>query len=217
MPEQLSLLAALMIGLLGSGHCMGMCGGIAASLTLGKGQSPLLLISYNLGRLSSYVLAGALIGGIGLALHPYGVVLRSFAALVMIATGLYIAQWWMGLNRLEAVGGYLWRYLQPLSRTLLPIDAPHKALLFGALWGWLPCGLVYSALIWSSSADSPLESATLMAAFGLGTLPAMMTTSLLASQVKSLLAKRLTRQISGLALIAMGLYTLPWPALKTLL
>lgn len=216
--EPLAFSMALLIGLLGATHCVGMCGGIAASVSMGQNDTRRgipLIIAYNIGRISSYAVAGALIGLVGYQVSSggAGIALRTLAALLLILMGLYVAQWWQILTRLERAGGILWRYLRPLASRLLPADTLPRALLLGALWGWLPCGLVYSTLIWSSAAGYWYDSALLMIGFGLGTLPAMLTTGLLAQQVRSLMQRQGVRRGAGLLIILFGVYTLPFSAL----
>lgn len=212
------LYSALLFGLAGSTHCVGMCGGIAGSVamtqtTAGSRGIPLLM-AFNLGRIFSYGLAGFAIGQLGNLLPNNAeltLVLRSFAALIMIVMGLYIGGWWQGAAYLERAGGILWRRIQPISRNLLPANTLPKSLALGGLWGWLPCGLVYTTLLWAGSAGTtPTYSALLMLTFGLGTLPAMLTTSLLARQLRQLLQQPLTRRLAGIAVILFGLATLPW-------
>ncbi|WP_432698626.1 sulfite exporter TauE/SafE family protein [Marinobacterium sp. YM272] len=217
-PEPLQFSIALMIGLLGATHCVGMCGGIAASVSLSQGDSRRgipLIIAYNIGRITSYAVAGALIGLLGYQISggSTGIILRTLAAVLLILMGLYVAQWWQLLTRLERAGGLLWRYLRPLAAKLLPADTLPRALLLGTLWGWLPCGLVYSTLIWSSAAGHWYDSALLMIGFGLGTLPAMLTTGLLAQQVRSLMQRQGVRRGAGVLIILFGVYTLPISAL----
>ncbi|MEH6492885.1 sulfite exporter TauE/SafE family protein [Halopseudomonas sp.] len=211
---------ALALGLLGGGHCIGMCGGLMGALTLAipaeqrKGW-PLwrILLSYNLGRISSYTLAGALLGSFGWALQGMGlgVVLRTIAGLLMICMGLYLANWWSGLTRIESLGRGLWRHIEPRARRLLPVQRPGQALLLGMLWGWLPCGLVYSSLVWASSHGSSGTSALLMLAFGLGTLPTLLATGAAADKLTALLRKRSLRIGAASLIIAFGLWTLPGP------
>lgn len=215
MTEAFALPTAFLLGLLGGTHCLGMCGGIASSVALqapsgSRGLS--LLVSYNGGRILSYSLAGALFGSLGWLLSnlELQLILRTLAGLMLVAMGLYIAQWWLGVTRLEKVGGMLWQQLRPLAGRLLPARHPGQAFLLGSLWGWLPCGLVYSTLIWASAAADWQYSALLMACFGLGTLPVMLLTGLFAQQVKNLLQQQLTRQVAGLIIIIMGLFSLPW-------
>lgn len=217
MTEGLSLLAALMVGLTGSTHCLAMCGGLSAALGAGSQGSRLLLSLYcNLGRLLTYTLLGLALGtlGAGLGRHVPGatVALQTLAGLLLIAMGLYLGRWWLILTRIESAGARLWRHLQPLTARLLPIRSPPRALGFGLLWGLLPCGLVYSALAWSLAAGSPWHSALLMATFGLGTLPAMWATTLGGRWLRDLARRRAWQHIAGSALILFGAWqlSLPW-------
>ncbi len=213
-----SLLAAFGIGLFSSAHCIGMCGGIVGALSFGlpphirndrRRLIPYILL-YNLGRIFSYALAGALLAGAGGELlyrisPQYGhLVLQWFAALVMIAIGLYLAGWFPRLALIESLGRPLWRYLEPLGQRLLPVRTPQQALLFGMVWGWLPCGLVYGALVYSMSAGSALHGALFMALFGLGTLPAVATAGILTSRVAHLARMPRARRAAGILIILLG-------------
>ncbi|WP_307942199.1 sulfite exporter TauE/SafE family protein [Pseudomonas mosselii] len=219
MPELIPLLgSALVLGLLGGGHCLGMCGGLMGALTLAippeqRGRRLRLLLAYNLGRILSYAAAGLLLGlaGVALASSPLAIGLRVIAALLLICMGLYLADWWSGLTRIEALGRGLWRHVQPVATRLLPVSSLPRALLLGALWGWLPCGLVYSTLLWAASQGDALHSATLMLAFGVGTWPVLLATGLAAERVGALLRKRGVRVAGGLLVILFGLWTLPGP------
>ncbi|NVK41648.1 MAG: sulfite exporter TauE/SafE family protein [Oceanospirillaceae bacterium] len=223
MVESLSVFTALTLGLLGGAHCIGMCGGIAATVGIARPDArtpPLvMLLSYNGGRILSYSCAGALLGALGvLASGSFAtLLLRTLAGLMLVAMGLYIGRWWQGLLQLERAGNLFWRHLRPLASKLLPARSPGQALLLGLVWGWLPCGLIYSTLIWASAAADWRQSALLMLCFGLGTLPAMLTTGLLADQLRRLLAKRLTQHVAGVLIIAFGVYTLPLQGLLQLL
>ncbi|MCG4454727.1 sulfite exporter TauE/SafE family protein [Pseudomonas sp. MMS21-TM103] len=212
------LLSALILGLLGGGHCLGMCGGLMGALTLAipaeqRAQRFQLLLSYNLGRILSYATAGLLLGmaGWALASSPAAMLLRVVAALLLIAMGLYLAGWWSGLTRIEALGRGLWRYIQPLTRRFMPVTSLPRALLLGGLWGWLPCGLVYSTLLWAASQGDAFDSAALMLAFGIGTLPVLLATGMAAERVTVLLRKQGVRMAGGLLVILFGLWTLPGP------
>ena len=221
MPMDVSYLAAFLVGLLGGVHCVGMCGGIVGALALGlppevRGSKRMLsyLLAYNLGRIASYALAGALLGGVGyLAAHWSGLrgaqlVLQVLAGLFMVALGLYLAGWWLGLSRLERVGGHLWRRLEPLGRRLLPVRRPRQALLLGLLWGWLPCGLVYSVLVWSISQGSAVQGALLMLCFGLGTLPTLLLMGVAATRLAAFVRHAWVRRVAGLLVMLFGLWTL---------
>ncbi|MDG9924083.1 MULTISPECIES: sulfite exporter TauE/SafE family protein [unclassified Pseudomonas] len=219
MPELAPLLvSALILGLLGGGHCLGMCGGLMGALTLAippeqRARRFRLLLAYNFGRILSYTTAGLLIGlaGWAVASSPAAMVLRVIAALLLIAMGLYLAGWWSGLTRIEALGRHLWRHLQPIASRLMPVSSLPRALLLGAVWGWLPCGLVYSTLLWASSQGSPADSALLMLAFGLGTWPVLLATGMAAERLTALLRQRGVRMAGGLLVILFGLWTLPGP------
>lgn len=214
-PDSLTFGTAILLGLLGATHCIGMCGGLAASISLGhnrQAQGTWLILAYNLGRIASYMAAGAVIGLAGHTLNSGmgALLLRTLAGLLLVAMGLYVAQLWLGLTRIERAGGLLWRFLRPLASRLLPANSAPRALSLGLVWGWLPCGLVYSTLLWSSAAGNWLHSAWLMAGFGIGTLPAMVTTGLMAQQVRQLLQRKDVRYGAGMLIILFGLLTIPW-------
>lgn len=211
--ELLPLLAMVGIGLLGAGHCVGMCGGITSALGFagaGEGRAGKVL-GYNMGRILSYGIAGVLVASLGywgqefLALGP---ALRILAGIILILLGLYLAGWWNLLIYLERGGARLWRRIQPLSRRLLPVTNPGQAVLVGMLWGWLPCGLVYSALAYAATATTPWQGGLMMVGFGLGTAPAMVAGGLFASQARRLLQRRQLRVAMALAMIAFGCWTL---------
>ncbi len=218
MTETLTLGTAFLLGLLGGTHCLGMCGGIAATISMGAPagtKGTLLLFGYNGGRIISYAIAGAIFGSLSWLIDnpTVQIILRTFAGIMLVLMGLYIAQWWQILTQLEQAGGVFWKHISPFASRLLPVKNLDQAFLLGLLWGWLPCGLVYSTLIWASAASNWQLSAGLMAAFGLGTLPSMLLTGLLAKHVKDILQKQLTKHISGSIIILMGLFTIPWTGL----
>lgn len=213
-----SYLSAFLVALLGGVHCVGMCGGIVGALTLGLPETDRIrqrmpfLLAYNAGRILSYAVAGALVGGVGAVagnltrLHAAQLVLQLVAALFMVVLGLYVAGWWNGLLRVEHIGGRLiWRRLQPLGRRLLPVQTPARAFRLGLLWGWLPCGLVYSVLIWSVAAGSALHGAALMLSFGLGTLPTLLAMGTFAAALTAWVRRPAVRQTAGGLIIALAL------------
>ncbi|KKN96035.1 hypothetical protein LCGC14_0172710 [marine sediment metagenome] len=214
------LLTALTLGLLGGGHCIGMCGGLMGALTLAIPAEQRhgwrlwrVLLGYNIGRIASYTAAGALLGSLGWLLRDLGLdtVLRVIAGLLMIAMGLYLANWWSGLTRIEHLGRGLWKHLEPHARRLMPVSRMPQAIALGALWGWLPCGLVYSSLVWASSQGSTGLSAGLMLAFGIGTLPTLLATGLAAQKLIFILRKRPVRLTAAVLVILFGIWTLPGP------
>lgn len=215
---EMTFFAAFLVGLFGGVHCVGMCGGIVGALSFGlpeqaRGRfSSLLpyLVNYNLGRLFSYTVAGALVGGIGAlaasltALHQAQSVLQVVAGLFMVAMGLYLGGWWYGMSRLEKAGGRVWQLLEPFGRKLLPVQRPSQALVMGLVWGWLPCGLVYSALIWAISAGSALDGALLLLSFGLGTLPNLFAMGVIAGKLTTFLRRPPIMHLAGVLVMLMG-------------
>jgi len=210
-----------MVGLLGGVHCVGMCGGIVAALSMGLPEQQRTgmarwkyLLAYNFARIGSYTLAGALFGGVGWLAAHWGDLyqlqrgLQAVAALFMVALGLYLGGWWQGLARVERAGGRVWDKLEPLGRRFLPVKSPGQAFLLGLVWGWLPCGLVYSVLVWSVSMGNPLDGAALLFSFGLGTLPNLLAMGTAATWLSALVRDRRTRQLAGLLIILFGLYSL---------
>lgn len=234
MPVEISYLAAFLAGLLGGVHCLGMCGGIVGALTFGINPVPqrvqngsakprgshsgkrLLpyLLAYNGGRLFSYTLAGTLVGGISMLAGNLPVLsqiqsgLQIIAALFMIALGLYIGGWWMGLRNIERAGGLVWKHIEPISRRFIPVQSPFQALILGSLWGWLPCGLVYTILIWTITMGNAIEGGLLMLSFGLGTLPMLLAMGVFAASLTSFIRKKRVRYLAGAIIIAFGLFSL---------
>lgn len=219
--DPLSYTTAFIIGLLGGAHCIGMCGGIMNALSFAipeqqrniRQVTPILLL-YNLGRILSYAIAGAIVGALGGWLQKsggqVGPTLRIIAGLMLIAMGLYLAGWWRGLTYLEKLGGYLWKYLQPMGNRLMPVTRLSQAAVLGFIWGWLPCGLVYSTLTWSATSAHWQQSALVMFCFGLGTLPAMLLTGAFAHQVKVWIQKTTVRNVAALLIIGFGIWTMGW-------
>ena len=212
-------IAAFIIGGLGAGHCIGMCGGIAAALSFATPKNNQLeklkiTFSYNLGRLFSYGLIGLVFGLLGQsALSVWSQntalpVLRVLAGALLIFMGLYLLQVATPLKYLEKAGGFFWRRIQPLGNKLMPVKTAPQALLLGAIWGWLPCGLVYSALAYAMLQPSAVESALTMVAFGAGTLPALILGGLAGAHVKDFIQKRWFRGVSGILVMLFGAWTI---------
>ena len=216
------LLAALLIGFLGSGHCLVMCGGIVGALQLAMpAQSStkklLLQLTLSAGRLTTYAVFGAIVGYAGVsAMQLAGASmlwLRLVAGILLIMMALYISRLWFGLLLLEKAGQTLWQYVQPVSRRFLPLDSLTKAYAYGLCWGALPCGLVYSALGWSLASGSASAGAALMLAFGLGTLPAILLTGSAAQLMSKLKSHNAVRYTAAAMLAIYGGYTI-WLAIK---
>jgi uncharacterized protein len=222
-----ALAAVFVVGLLGGLHCMGMCGGIvmAFSASTGSGVAPVrvagqrmhtppwsLQLGFNFGRIASYMVAGALAGTLGsMALFlndvlPVQVAMYVFANLMLVGLGLYL----MGITRfvavLERAGARVWVHLQPMLKGLMPANTLPRALSLGALWGWVPCGLVYSVLATALLAGDALEGALVMAAFGLGTLPNLLFAGAVMRGLSRWRGGNLARRLVGGLVIALGLY-----------
>ncbi len=208
-------LGAFVVGLLGAGHCVGMCGGLSSLLMLNSpNRNPAVpLLFYNVGRIASYSIFGAIVAGLTASLSHLTslnhslVWLRILSAVMMIILGLYIGRWWFGLLRLEKLGQNIWKWISPYGRSLLPLKKSWYALPFGIIWGWLPCGLVYSTLTWAAVSGSALNGALIMSAFGIGTLPAMLLVGFGATKIKQLQQSDWFRSVAAISIVCYGLYS----------
>lgn len=214
-------LAAFTVGLLGSGHCLAMCGGIVSTLCAGSraaqsgtpapGTNVLLVLGYHTGRIGSYATAGAIAGTVGsflwLADHalPAQRVLMVVAAVLLVATGLYLLGFTHLIAPLERVGARLWRRIAPIAARIAPARSLPQAIAIGALWGWIPCGLIYGALAIAASTGSPTGGALTMLAFGGGTLPALLLASAMAVKLAAFIRHRWVRATAGTLVILFGL------------
>ena len=218
---ELAVLSAFLVGLLGGVHCAAMCGGIVGAIsfrncavTVRGAQTttarPIYHLAYNAGRIGSYTIAGTIAGLIGSGgllfdnLLPARTVLYVLASLMVLAQGLYLAGVWQGLAHLERAGGRIWIHIKPWSRRLLPLDSASKAVALGALWGWLPCGMVYSVLTIAVASAHPIDGALTMFAFGLGTLPNLLAMGLAAERVRPLLRNVRLRRLAGAVIMSLG-------------
>ena len=213
MPDS-GFLALFLVGLLGGTHCVGMCGGIVGALSLGAPARWAMHLAYNAGRISSYAVAGALAGALGAASltldgqAPVRLALYLLANLMLVALGLYLLGVTRALAFTERAGQHLWRLIQPLTRRFLPARTIAQAFPLGLLWGWLPCGLVYSALATALSAGAPGRGALLMLAFGLGTLPNLLLAGILLARLNEFVRRPVVRIASGLLVLGFGIYGL---------
>ena len=211
-----------LIGLLSAVHCFGMCGGIVGALTMSlapeiRNRNSHLFyysLAYNLGRVTSYIIAGLLIGWLGGTLislfsPDQGLsFLRFIAAFIVILLGLYLGGWMPRLAIIERLGAPVWKKLQPVGQRLLPVNTPLQAFLFGVVWGWLPCGLVYYALLLSMAEGNAINGGLYMLMFGLGTLTPMLLASMLAGKLNLFFKSAIMKRISGGLLVFMGLVSL---------
>jgi uncharacterized protein len=219
---------AFAVGLFSALHCIGMCGGIVGALSFSLPEETrrswarlnLFLLAYNLGRTCSYAIAGALFGALGGALLEPGMRswlqagLRWVAAVVVVGIGLHIAGWFPRIMAIERLGEPVWRLIHPLGRALLPVRTLPRAFLYGAIWGWLPCALVYTMLLSAPAEGSAAAGALYMALFGLGTLPAMLGTGIAAGRLYRFAGNERLRLASGLAVVALGLFALYFPSIQ---
>lgn len=220
--DLLTLSAAFLAGLMGGVHCAAMCGGVAAGIAVGAGTSPPLrtAVISNLGRVSGYVIAGALVGGLGAGLlgviraEPLMLAMRMAVGGVLILVAIRLVDRSGRLSFLSSPGVMLWRWLAPLHRRVLPANTTPRLLAAGLLWGWLPCGLSGSLLVaaWFSAEAS--QGALIMAAFGLGTLPLMVPLTWSGARATRWLQRPGMRHGAAVLILGAGLMTLsaPWLA-----
>jgi len=220
-------LIPFLVGLFSAVHCLSMCGGIVGMLTAGLPREvreqplrrSLYLFLYNAARIASYTAAGALTGAVGAqALHGLSPefghrMLQWLAGLLLLGIGLYLAGWFPQLARIERLGLPLWRRLEPLAQRILPVNSPAKALTFGALWGWFPCGLVYTTVFYATASGGAWQGALFMAFFGVGTLPATFGAGMISGWLARATHNEALRRAVGLIVIATALATLILPAL----
>jgi sulfite exporter TauE/SafE len=193
-----------------------MCGGIVAAFSFrADGSTPpfRLHLAYNLGRVSSYVVFGALAGALGASLKltgfmPVQIGLFVLAQVVMVLLGLYLAGFNQWVLVFERAGGALWRQVKPMFQKLLPVKSLPQAVVAGMAWGWLPCGLVYSILVSALAAGSATSGAALMLAFGLGTLPNLLGMALFARQIQPFMQQLWVRRTAGLTVACFGVWGL---------
>ena len=222
--SETTLLSLFLAGLLGGPHCVGMCGGIVGALgglvaspaSTGpkSGVRPIFLqVGYHAGRLTSYTLAGLLAGGLGGALLLSGSLglrlgLLALAGVMLLGMGLYLIGLPQLLLPLERFGALGWKKLQPLSRPFIPVRRFSQAFPLGLIWGWLPCGLVYTALTSALSSGGAGQGGLIMLTFGLGTLPNMLLAGLFAARVRGFMQQRVVRWLAGLLIIGFGVQSL---------
>ncbi len=211
MPDS-GFLALFLVGLLGGTHCVGMCGGIVGAMSMGGKTGWGIHLAYNAGRILSYAAAGAIAGALGAASLglegqvPVRMALYLIANLMLVALGLYLIGLTGALAFTERAGQALWRRLQPLTKLFLPVRSIAQAFPLGMLWGWLPCGLVYSALASALTAGSAGRGAAMMLAFGLGTLPNLLLAGLLLARLNEIVKRPAVRTASGLLVLGFGIY-----------
>jgi len=218
-PSSLSLGAALVAGLAASGHCAGMCGGIAGALAMRSRDASTVArfgtaLAYNLSRVTSYAVAGAIAGFLGSTLlkavnvAPLSLAFRVLAGLIMLAAAGRLLFGWRFLDPLEAAGSGLWRRIAPWAGKQGRSGGIGGAIGLGLAWGWLPCGMTYSMLLLAATTAGAASGAAVMVAFGIGTLPSMVTATVAFDRIARGLSRRASlRRIAGALLLAFGLWT----------
>lgn len=216
MPD-ITLIMVLMTGLLGGVHCAGMCGGLSSAFIM---QLPpdisrfRLIVLLNIGRLASYTLLGLILGSvgqIGVGFDPSGTLAKILfvsSQILLLFMGLYLSGISALLRHVENLGKPIWQRLSPLMGRLLPIRSAKACLAVGALWGWLPCGLVYSMSTYALSSAHAVNGALLMLVFGLGTLPNLLMMGFFAATFTAFIHQRWVRLLAGLTICAWALWQL---------
>jgi sulfite exporter TauE/SafE len=221
-PGGLTLAAALVLGLAASGHCVVMCGGIAGALASATAPGAkartraLILAAYQAGRILSYALAGLVVGGAfgalvaALDIDTLRRVLRVVAGVALAVAALAVLG--RAGDRGAGIGQRWWRAIAPLGRRLLPVTSARRALAFGLVWGWMPCGFVYTVLLIAVVQASAWRAALTMLAFGVGTVPAMFATAWAGRALAGRRAVARGRTLAGALLVAGATLTLagPW-------
>ena len=205
-------LAAFSMGLFGSPHCLGMCGGIVTAFGLSMqhvsdSKKNGLILTYHLGRLISYSLLGLIASLVGVAIFQ-SIMSNSAPRIVLGAVLVLIGLAMLGLplfNQLEKIGMRFWQSLAPIRKKVFPIDTFGKALFAGLLWGFLPCGLVYGALMMAIAGNNVATGAALMFVFGLGTMPMLIATQKTVGMLQSSIKHFRLRQINGVIMMLSGL------------
>ncbi len=222
MSDPITLTSAFLLGFFSTLHCVGMCGGIIGALSLSlpieirnnKARLLTFVLSYNVGRIISYCIAGLVAGAVGTSvLQSAGfdqghTVLKYIGVSMMVAIGLYLTGWLPQLASVEKIGIPVWKRLEPLGRKLVPVASLPRALAYGLVWGWLPCGLVYFVLIWALTAGDAVSGALTMLAFGLGTLPTLIAAGFMTSWITRFAHSARARQVVGLLIITMAIGSL---------
>ena len=229
-----ALIGAALAGLLGGAHCLAMCGGFVAALSGGRAAPrapPAKLLParvlawrelpYNLGRVTTYAVLGAVAGGAGGALLGAGDwlavqrVLYVVANVFLLALAAAIVSEGKGWAPLQRAGAALFSRALPAVRPLMARDDALSRYAVGAIWGLVPCGLVYGVLPIALFAGGALAGATVMLAFGLGTLPNLLAAGWIVSRARSWANPRTVRfasaaLLAGFAVLGIG-RALFWP------
>lgn len=185
---------AFVMGVLGGAHCAVMCGPVVSAAC----RRPRASLGFNVGRVVTYGALGAVAGAFGALVPFFAVALRPLAAIALVGLGLHLAGISSLFTNVEKIGRPIWRRLAPVASRPLP------AATLGAIWGFVPCGLVYAALAIAGSTGGAAEGAVTMLAFGAGTLPVMTLLGTLAGSVARVLARPVVRRTAGALVLVLG-------------
>lgn len=217
MNYDITFFTLFLLGFFGGTHCVGMCGGLSSAFAL---QLPPhlnrlgLIVLLNLGRISSYVLIGlivGLVGQVGISLDDTRWLQNGLyiaANVLLLLLGLYLAGLSTAATQIERIGRPIWKRLNPILNRLLPIKSVPACFGVGMLWGWLPCGLVYSASLYALGSGNAVQGGLYMLAFALGTLPNLLAMGIFAAQLKTLLQRRAIRLCAGLLVAGWAVFRL---------
>ncbi|OHR74413.1 sulfite exporter TauE/SafE family protein [Neisseria sp. HMSC70E02] len=217
MNYDITFFTLFLLGFFGGTHCVGMCGGLSSAFAL---QLPPhlnrlgLIVLLNLGRISSYVLIGlivGLVGQVGISLDDTRWLQNGLyiaANILLLLLGLYLAGLSTAATQIERIGRPIWKRLNPILNRLLPIKSVPACFGVGMLWGWLPCGLVYSASLYALGSGNAVQGGLYMLAFALGTLPNLLAMGIFAAQLKTLLQRRAIRLCAGLLVAGWAIFRL---------
>jgi uncharacterized protein len=208
-----TLIISFNLGLFSTLHCVGMCGGILTTMMMASPDSDKnknvfnKSLAYNIGRISSYSLAGLFSGLLGMqiihSLQSFNghLILQGIASLVLILLALNILDVLSIKKYSESIGMVLWKHIQPWGKKFYPVNSLWKAYILGMIWGWLPCGLVYSALLLSISTGTVLDGILTMFIFGLGTLPGMLSAGYFSGHLRKLASNRKVKIVTATLMI----------------
>lgn len=217
MNYDITFFTLFLLGFFGGTHCVGMCGGLSSAFAL---QLPPhlnrlgLIVLLNLGRISSYVLIGlivGLVGQVGISLDDTRWLQNGLyvaANILLLLLGLYLAGLSTAATQIERIGRPIWKRLNPILNRLLPIKSVPACFGVGMLWGWLPCGLVYSASLYALGSGNAVQGGLYMLAFALGTLPNLLAMGIFAAQLKTLLQRKAIRLCAGLLVAGWAVFRL---------
>jgi len=203
------VVSAFALGIVGGAHCVAMCGGVASLLGSAAPGGARYVVAYNAGRVLSYTVLGAAASALGTLSSDFDAarfLLRALAAVCMLVVGLHLVGLPTPAKTLESLGAPLWRRIAPVAKRLLPLRSPLHAIALGAVWGLMPCGMIYAALALAASAQSPSLGAATMAAFGVATLPVMLGAFAAARTVGARVANGWVRRGAGIVVLGLGVY-----------